>query len=201
MFVLLSLALFAAPALAGGSPWDDRLERSVRVDTERGTKKLARVQYEVPVDAPAEEVWALLADFGAVHRYFPAITDSAFVGSAGLEEGTARFCDINFSGRDVHVKERITEIEPSSWFTYDVYESVNFPLDAMFVSFGVRTDDVGQTWVYNIIDYRLKPAMMTPLFRGTMEDSAQNTVLGIKHVVEHDEVLYSDRLRELYPDL
>ncbi len=101
-------------------------------------------------------------------------------------------------GSGVHTLEAHKECP---YFTYDVYESVNFPLDKMLASFGVRTDDVGQTWVHNIIDYRLKPAMMTPLFRGTMEDSARNTVLGIKHVVERDEVLYSDRLREFYADL
>jgi len=201
MIALLTFGLLAAPALADQGPWSSRLDRSVRVDTDDGAKRLARVEYEVPVDAPEEDVWALLADYGEVHTYFPSITDSDFVGPAGLDEGTARFCDIDFNGRQVHVKERITEIEADRWFTYDVYETVNFPIDTMRVSFGVRTDDMGQTWVYNIIDYRLKPAMMTGFLRGSFTDSARNTVLGIKHVVEHDESLFSDELQELYPEL
>ncbi|MCO4745408.1 MAG: SRPBCC family protein [Proteobacteria bacterium] len=210
MITLLSTAslavLLTSPALAesmstSDNPWEDEDLRSVKVHTEAGKRRLARVSYEVPVDAPPSEVWALLADYGAVHEYFPSIVDSDYVGPDGLEADTARFCDIDFNGRNVHVKERITAIEDNAWFVYDVYETVNFPIDTMHVAFGVRTDDDGQTWVYNIIDYRLKPAMMTGMLRGSFHNSARNTVLGIKHVVETDERLNSDALDVIYPEL
>lgn len=203
---LVGLAL-APSAIADVSPstdpglWEDDFERSVKVETPDGNRRLARVSYEVPVDVSPDKVWALLADYGAVQDHFPAIVDSDYIGSSDLGEGTARFCDIDFNGRAVHVKERILEIEHGAWFTYDVYEARNFPLNTMRVGFGVRVDEAGQTFAYNIIDYRLKPAAMTGLLRGNMRNSARSTVLAIKHVLETGEQRSGDELDQLYPSL
>ena len=200
---LVSLAVLAiAPIAHAEQPASlDDLDRAVKVDTDHGARRLARVAYEVPVDATPDEVWALLADYGAVHDYFPAIVDSDYVDDVPFGMDCARFCDIDFNGRAVHVKERIFAFDEGSEFTYDVYESENFPIDTMHVTFGVRVGDDGGTQVYNVIDYRLKPAMMTGLFRGRFRRSARSTVLGIKHVLETDERVSGDTLDALYSDL
>ena len=178
---VLALTL-AAPALAGMDDWD---ARRVEVPGPDGTRhKLVRAFGETVVDVPPEDVWALLADFGAVQDYFPSIVESDWIGTPELGVGAARYCDLQFQGRDIHVKERIFAFEEGSWFTYDVYDWENFPLKRMHNTFGVRVDDEGRTRVYNIIDFKLKPAVMTGLARGQMQDNARRTVLGIKHILE-----------------
>lgn len=53
--------------------------------------------------------------------------------------------------------------------------------------------------VYNVIDYMLKPAMMTGLFRGTMKKNASGAVLSYKHFIETGEgSVPIDELRERY---
>jgi hypothetical protein len=192
--------LLALPAAAMDEDTFD--ERRVEVEGPDGEwYKLTRVSAEVVVDATPEEAWSVLADFGAVQDYVASVAESDWIGDAVLEEGAARYCDIHFQGRDLHVKERIFDLEDGAWFTYDVYDWSNFPLTRMHNTFGVTVDDAGRTVLYNVIDFKLKPAFLTGLLRGQMQGSARASLLSVKHWLETGE---SDAPREeleaLYPN-
>jgi hypothetical protein len=199
LFFSTFLALVAVPALASTADFDDK--RVEVVGPQGEMHSLVRASASVVVEVPPEQAWALLADFGSVQDYFASIVKSDWIGDPGLAEGSERFCDLSFQGRDVHVKERIFELEPGSHFVYDVYDWENFPLKRMHNTFGVRVDAQGRTVVYNVIDFKLKPAMMSGLMRKTMAGSARATMLGMKHVLETgDGTLSREALEALYPD-
>ena len=195
----LTLLGVALPAAADVGDPDDR---KVEVRGPDGDlRKLARVHDEVVVDVTPEEAWAILADFGQVQDHIAAIVESDWVGEPGLDADAARYCDLVFGKREVHVKERIFELVDGESFTYDVYDWTNFPLKHMHVTFGVRVDEQGQTRLYNVVDYRLKPGMMTGMMRGRMHKSARSSVLAFKHALETGQGnLTADELLASYPD-
>lgn len=177
-------------------------ERRVEVAGPGGEeRKLARVAYEVEVEVSPEEAWAALADFGGVQDYVASITGSDWIGEAELGHEAARYCDISLPRRSVHVKERIFAFEDGAYFTYDVYDWTNFPLKQMHNTFGVRVDDQGRTHLYNVIDYKLKPALLTGVMRGQLRNSARNALLAFKHYLETGEANAAQASIEArYPD-
>lgn len=197
--VTAALALSVPAAANMGDDWD---AKKVEVAGPDGTlHKLHRVTAEVTVDATPEEAWELLADFGGVQDYFQSIYESDWIGDPELDEDAARYCKINFQGRDLMVKERIFELTDGESFTYDVYDWTNFPLNRMHNTFGVYVDEMGHTVVYNVIDYKLKPAFLSGMMRGQLRGSAHATMLAMKHVLETGEGdLTRDELEELYPN-
>jgi hypothetical protein len=76
------------------------------------------------------------------------------------------------------------ELHDGEYYTYEVTETVGFPIKRMFVTFGVYVNDAGETVVYNITDYKLKPGVMSGMMRSKMEASNQSSVLSYKHYVE-----------------
>lgn len=162
---------------------------------------LHRVYDEAVVDATPQEVWAALADFGNAEHIAASIYESDTIGDVQeMGVGCERYCNLEFQGNQVHVKERVFEVEDGHYYTYDVYEFVNFPAKQFHATFGVKTNEAGQTVVFNLVDYKLKYGM-TPLMRGTMQESARTTVLGYKHFVETGNGnLALDELEALYPN-
>jgi hypothetical protein len=192
--------LLALPAAAmEDARWDDR-----RVEVEGPDGELyglTRVSWDVVVDASPEDAWALLADFGGVQEYVDTITESDWIGAPVLDDGAARYCKLDFQGRDILVKERIFDLEEGAWFTYDVYDWTNFPLKRMHNTFGVTVDQAGNTVVYNIIDYKLKPAFLSGIMRGQLRSSARSSLLALKHYLETGEGdVPPDELDALYPN-
>ncbi len=82
----------------------------------------------VVIDAAQDKVWEVLADFGAVSRWAPTITDSAIVGDANEGVGAVRTC--------THVKMGALEETIVSWtegeaYSYDVTAGLPFPMKAL----------------------------------------------------------------------
>ena len=69
--------------------------------------------------APAERVWEVLADFGAISRWAPNVDHSCVLehpGDAGIAAGTTRRVQV---GRDTLV-ERIVTVTPPAVLAYDI---------------------------------------------------------------------------------
>jgi uncharacterized protein YndB with AHSA1/START domain len=79
---------------------------------------VAEIHRTRTIDAPVQEVWELLADFGAVSSWAGSADHSCILnrGPDGEPVGTARRVQIK---RDVLV-ERITEFEPPRALAYDI---------------------------------------------------------------------------------
>lgn len=152
--------------------------------TNDGRGRMLRTYDEAVVDSTPGEVWAALSDYGQVHDIAGAVYDAGYIGEPTLEMDCERYCKIDFEGRDVYVEERVVELHEGHYYTYEVTETEGFPIRRMFVTFGVYVNEAGETVVFNITDYKLKPGVMSGMMRSKMAASNQSSVLSYKHYVE-----------------
>ncbi len=73
------------------------------------------IRAEQRVAAPPAAVWAVLADFGNVHRWSPTVTASRLTSTAAAGPGCSRACDIRGMGR---IEETVTAWDEGRGFTY-----------------------------------------------------------------------------------
>ena len=170
--------------------------------THNGTKFRA-VAFEAPVQAPIETVWAELHDnYVNVQDVHAAIIKSYGIpGEPETGMGAVRHCDLNFKGKDIAIKERITDLidrPDHKELTYDVYESRGFPA-RVFNTWRVRKGRRGETLLTNVFYYRMQPAVMTRFMARQMLGAARGGVLGYKHFFETGERnLPGDELQKRY---
>ena len=87
---------------------------------------MTHVHYEITIDRPAREVWAILADFGAVHRYNPSVGASHLLGdSPAAGVGAARHCDL--TAFDATAEERITRWSEGKGYTLEIVGGTRLP--------------------------------------------------------------------------
>jgi hypothetical protein len=146
--------------------------------------KLTRLEYEVPVDVPASQAWQGLARFVDVAEFHPGVLKSTALDAQHHGVGARRTCLLP---DNVTVHERVIEWKEGSHYVYDVYDWKNFPLAKMHATFGVRSDGISRSLIYNIIDFRLRPAILTPLLKGKLKRSMREVLLGYKHFLETAE--------------
>ena len=89
---------------------------------------MSTLEKKVRVAASVEEVWSVLADFGAVASWAPTITDSGTIGDANAGVGARRTC--------THVKMGALEETIVPWtegeaYSYDVTAGLPFPMKAL----------------------------------------------------------------------
>lgn len=74
------------------------------------------IRAEQRVAAPPAAVWAVLADFGNIHRWSPTVTASRLTSTATAGPGCSRACDIRGMGR---IDETVTAWDEGRGFTYE----------------------------------------------------------------------------------
>ncbi len=165
--------------------------------------KLKNAYYELVVNATLEEAWAALAQYGNVGDFHSSVSKSHYVSAdESLDIGCERYCEIPNGKKTINIKERIIEIEQGAYYQYDVYEWENFPLKKMLVTWGVKQNEQGQTVMYNSIDYRLKPSILTGMMRGKMKKNARDGLISYKHHIETRESnVATKELRKKYREI
>ncbi len=152
---------------------------------------MTQVRFKIPIDAPAEQVWAVLADFGAVSRYSPTVVHSYLTGDQRAGVGTARHCDLALPGATVD--ERIVDWRDGERYTLEIFDGDKLPpFRSAHASFDVRAAGPDRTVVAAELAYELKygPAgtlmdrmMVEPKFRAAFGA----LVAGLKHHLETGE--------------
>jgi hypothetical protein len=105
------------------------------------------------VEAPLERVWALLSDFGGIHRYHPGVETSPITaGTPKSGVGSERVCNL-YDGN--HLTERVTESIEGKRLVIDVVGS-SMPMKTAGGSFDVRAVSDGSTEITMTMDYVLK---------------------------------------------
>lgn len=142
----------------------------------------------VTVDAGIDAVWAEVAgNFPHVHRVQPGITDSYTVPGHPQEgPGAARHCDLDFAGRKVAIKERITDwidTPGHKEFTYDVYESKGFPAK-VYNTWRVTALGAGRAELTAMFVMRMRPPFLTRFMLGTIRRSSCGSLLAYKRFLE-----------------
>lgn len=96
----VAVAALVAPSLASGAP----------------ARELSTVQ-TIRIEAPAERVWALLADFGGIAKWFRALQGSRLVLKTRNEVGAIRELH---RGNGTRVREKLVALDPVAMtFAYE----------------------------------------------------------------------------------
>lgn len=156
-----------------------------RKESQENPMKLTRVEHEMPVETSGEKAWAVLARYADVGDFHPGILKSSAVGDRREGVGASRYCEL--PGK-VAIHERVLEWDDGKSYKYDVYQWKNFPLKKMLVTFGVRTrPSPPSVWIFQTVEYKLSPAILTPIMKGKLSRSVRDTLLGYKHFMETGE--------------
>lgn len=71
----------------------------------------------ITINAPKDQVWAVLEDFNNVYTWAPGVSESHGLGNKQQEVGAARFCKLADFG---NIDEVVTEWKKGDGFTYTV---------------------------------------------------------------------------------
>jgi uncharacterized protein YndB with AHSA1/START domain len=98
----------------------------------RGDHQLTR---EIVIDAPREQVWAMVADSNLLPEWAPPVKEVNAVSDGPEGVGTTRVCDVEFGGREGTMTERCVEFDPPRRAAYVIdHDSLGF--GRMFADYG-----------------------------------------------------------------
>ena len=153
------------------------------------TMKLMQVNYELVVNVTPEKAWNVLANYGNVGSFHSSLKSSKSINGSNnkAKMDCERECIIPNGKKEIMVREKITEIIEGQYYTYDVYEWKNFPLKKMFITYGVKTNNEGETVIYQNSEYRLNPRFLTWPMKGKLRNGARESLIAYKHYMETGE--------------
>ena len=115
---------------------------------------MTTVTREVWINAPVEEVWALLADFGNIYLFNPNVPKSYLTSSQQQGVGTTRHCDLNVAGASI--EERIVDWQEGKSMTIDIYEGKKSPPFKTALATIRVASEKGGTKVTGTLEYKMK---------------------------------------------
>lgn len=151
--------------------------------------ELKQIHEDILIDVDADKMWSVLSQYGDVSQFHAGVAESykepGSDNTASL--GCERVCNIIDLGLHITLKERILEFVEGRSYKYEVYEWKNFPIRKMFFGFTIYPQSDHQTALAINIEYKAKPAILTPILAGKMRRLARNVLLGYKHFTETGE--------------
>ena len=121
---------------------------------------MTRVTKEIWIDAPAEKVWPVLADIGAIQDYAPSVARSHATSAIKAGVGASRHCELLPMGT---VEERVIEWQDDAQYTIDIYDSKNVPFSGM-AHFAVKPNGRG-TIVTQTMEFTMKGGLIGAIAR------------------------------------
>lgn len=100
---------------------------------------MATIRHHARIDRPAEDVWQVVADAGAISRWFPMIEESS-------AEGSTRRCTMKGGGR--LVEEIVTSDDELRRFQYRIVDG-DMPVEHHLGTVDVLEDGEGSLVVYS----------------------------------------------------
>ena len=151
--------------------------------------KLKNINEEITINVTPEKMWEVLSNYGGVSNFHAGVKESfSSEGSINKAEmGSERVCNIVDMGMKIQLKERIIDYKEGVGYQYEVYEWKNFPLRKMLFGFTITNNLQSNVLLRIDLDYKTKPAFLTPLMAGKMRKLAHDILLGYKHYAETDE--------------
>lgn len=152
-------------------------------------EKMEVLENQVIVQNSHKAVWKALSSFGNVSSFHTTIDESVMLN--GTEEearlGAEREIQIPDGIHNIINKERIITYIEEVYYTYEVYESENFPNKIMQVTYGVRLDAKGRTVLFSKTFYKLNNALNTKFLKRKMKRASMDSLLAYKYYIETGE--------------
>lgn len=105
-------------------------------------KPMSFVRVVRDTTASADACWAVIADFGNIHRFNPYLTHASLLGQAETPAiGTERQCDLKGGG---YLRERIVDWREGGHYTVRVQET-SLPMDDVETTLGLVRGSTGTT--------------------------------------------------------
>lgn len=152
--------------------------------------KLKHIHEEMQIRVTREKMWDILSQYGDVSKFHAGVVESHSEQGSGnqAQMGCERVCNIVDMGLRIQLKERIVDYMEGESYTYDVYEWKNFPLAKMLFRFKIIGANATHSVLAIDINYKAKPAFLTPLLAVKMRKLARDVLLGYKHYAETGEI-------------
>lgn len=152
-------------------------------------EKLEVIENQVMVQNSHQAVWKALSAFGNVSKFHTSIDDSmALNGTKEVAKlGAEREVQIPDGINNIINKERIVTFIDGVYYTYEVYESENFPTKKMQVTYGVRLDEKGRTILFSKTFYKLNNAINTKFLKRKLKRIGMDSLLAYKYYIETGE--------------
>lgn len=163
--------------------------------------KLIEISEELVVNVSPERAWEVINSYGDVGSYHSGITSSISLNGSENEGslGCERQCTIENGKNDVVVDEKIIEYVEGSHYKYVVTRVENFPSKKFFNTFGVKTNDVGQTLIYVQTEYKMNNWFLDIMAKGNLKKGNKDALIFYKHYMETgEEKANPDTLRAKY---
>ena len=149
---------------------------------------MVKIEAQIEIDAPVEQVWEVLADFGGVYRWAPSVTNSYATSEANSGPEASRHCDIaGFGG----IEENITEWSEGREFTY--FATGVGPISQGYSTWSVKPQG-DKTVVYTEFSYGLRfgpigSLMNALIIHRKVEQGLKNSLEGLKRHVKTGELI------------
>jgi len=149
---------------------------------------MTQIKSEIKINAPKEEVWGVLGDFGGISKWSPTVAKSTSTTTANEGVGCGRECEVPGFG---NLREQVTEWDEGSRIKFNI-EGVG-PMKSMINEFSIISDgkDTLATMTVNFqMKFGLIGALMDRLkVRRQMRKLVKLTLAGLKHHVETGELV------------
>lgn len=152
---------------------------------------MTQVTREIQINAPKEQVWQVLADFGGVQNYNPNVKKSYATSTANGGVGATRHCDLTLFGASV--EEEITNWQDGREYSVAILGGKKSPpFKTAVATLAVRDDGKGGSIVTGRFDYKLKFGPIGYLMDQMMVKPAftkafPKLLAGLKHYAETGE--------------
>lgn len=145
---------------------------------------------QVIVEGSPQQVWKVLKAYGTVSNFNATIDESYMLDQSTGEAklGAEREIHIPNGINNIINKERIVAYVDGVYYTYDVYETENFPTKQMEVTYGVRRNGSGQTVLFSRMEYEMNNYLNTRMFKGKLKKSNFDSLLSFKNYIETGEM-------------
>ncbi|MEO1287361.1 MAG: SRPBCC family protein [Chloroflexota bacterium] len=148
---------------------------------------MATVSDSIRIDAPKDQVWAVLADFGGILNYNPGISNAYSTSDVNSGLGATRHCDLLPMGS---IEERIIEWNEGSDYLVDIYQFNGLmpPIKSAQARLSVEADG-DQSIAHMIMTFEMKmgvigKAMSTVMLESQYQKAVTGIMQGLKLYVE-----------------
>lgn len=147
------------------------------------------LENKVFVQNSHEAVWRALSYFGNVSKFHTSIDDSVPLNGSDEEAdlGADREVQIPDGITNIINKERIVTFVDGINYTYEVYETENFPTKKMYVTYGIRLDEKGRTILYTKTFYQMNNRLNNKLLKRKLNRLSMDSLLAYKYYIERGE--------------
>ncbi len=151
---------------------------------------MPEITRQVKINTPKEKTWEILADFGAVSNWAPAVTESHITTEAKRGVGAIRIFDHTRMG---NIEEEIVAWEEGSSLSYDFIKGLPMPMKSLNNTWSISAEGDGSV-VTLTMDFQMKfgplGALMAALaVRRMMHKEMGLNLAGLKQYLEIGEVV------------